>query len=96
MEYNLEIDDMEECLDPTMKYVIRFSPKSTNAYPVGTEYMISSLTDVQMKKFIASDIKFFHKVKINPETISVFYNGHKIGKGSVLHILAQIDAKPSE
>ena len=96
MEYNLVIDDVDVCIDPRKKYTIRFSPRSTNAYPVGSEFMVSSLTDVQMKKCIASDIKFFHKVKVNPEIISVFYNAYKIGKGSVLHILAQIDAKPSE
>ena len=96
MEYNLVIDDVDVCIDPRNQYTIRFSPRSTNAYPVGSEFMISSMTDVQMKKFIASDINFFHKVKVDPETISVFYNEHKIGKGSVLPILAQIDAKPSE
>jgi hypothetical protein len=96
MEYNLVIDNVDVCILPGNTYTICFSPRSSNAYVVGSEYTVSSLTDVHMKKFIASDINFFHKVKINPETISVFYNNHKIGKGSVLHILAQIDAKPSK
>lgn len=96
MEYNLVIDDVDVFIDTRKAYNIWFSPKSENAYQLGTETMVSSLTNVQMRKIIASDINFFRKVSINPETISVFYNNHKIGKGSVLHILAQIDAKYSE
>ena len=76
---------------------IEMRPRNKETLPLGFQLEIDkdAITDVQLKRYIAADIKFFHKKQIVLNNIKIFYRDNQIGKGAVLNIMQQIDAMPT-
>ena len=97
MEYNLVIEtDVDVCIDTHASLEVSVRPKSKSAYPLGSQLVINTMNLAQLQKFIAADIKFFHKVNFESNLIAVFYKNHPLPQGSVLKSMIAIDALPNK
>ena len=95
MNYLLQIEsDVDVCLDESDNVDVSFVPMDRDALPLGGYVQLSDMTYVDIKKYIASQIKFYHKRQVNCNTIKVFYNNIELSKGIVLDSLINIQALP--
>ena len=95
MKYDLRIEsDVEVCLDQTDVLDVSFHPISENALPLGGHLQLYNMTYNQIKKYIASQIHFYHKntKKVDFEQIKVLYLNRELSSGDVLSSMINIEA----
>ena len=95
MNYLLEIESyVDVCLDESDNLDVSFVPMDRDAPSLGGYVGLSDMTYVEIKKYIASQIKFYHKRQVNYNSIKVFYNNVELSEGIVLDSLINIQALP--
>ena len=95
MNYLLQIEsNVDVCLDESDNLDVSFVPMDRDALPLGGQVQLSDMSYVEIKKYIASQIKFYHKRQVNYNSIKVFYNNVELSKGIVLDSLINIQALP--
>lgn len=91
----LEIEsNVDVCLDKSDNLDVSFLPINRDALPLGGYVQLSDMTYVEIKKYIASQIKFYHKRQVDYNRIKVFFNNVQLSKGIVLDSLMNIQALP--
>lgn len=95
MKYDLRIDsDVGVCLHETDILDVSFHPMCKNALPLGGHLQLFNMTYNQVKRYIASQIHFYHKhaKKVDFEQIKVLYLNRELSNGDVLNSMISIEA----